>query len=251
MPTNTPKPRTPYTCLRPVRRGGHPPIGRLPHSWTTLPEPAVARAPPGPPRCRHRAPRPPHSPPARPRRRRRRYGDPRGPWRAGGTRCRETGGTLSALGQGRAAVPCPGEGPATETPRCLCELLWRKPSRVGAAETRGSRHGGGQATKASPHEGGQGRRCPHPGRQRPCGPDLHLPSEREQEEGADTSVGPLSALYCACGVRSVYWWTAHSRSCGGVHAGCGDSGSRIANRSSLGSTRAQGASGLEHLTLSR
>lgn len=148
MPTNTPKPRTPYTCLRPVRRGGHPPIGRLPHSRTTLPEPAVARAPPGPPRCRHRAPRPPHSPPARPRRRRRRYGDPRGPWRAGGTRCRETGGTLSALGQGRAAVPCPGEGPATETPRCLCELLWRKPSRVGAAETRGSRHGGGQATKA-------------------------------------------------------------------------------------------------------
>lgn len=158
MPTNTPKPRTPYTCLQPVRRGSHPPIGRLPHSRTTLPEPAVTRAPRGPegaPRCRHRAPRPPHSPPARPRRRRRRYGDPRGPWRAGGTRCRETGGTLFALGQGRAAVPCPGEEPAAETPRCLCELLRRKPSRVGAAETRSSRpwrwaSGQGQPARGRP-----------------------------------------------------------------------------------------------------
>lgn len=48
MPTNTPNPRTPYTCLQPVRRGSRPPIGRLPHSRTTLPELAVPRAPRAP-----------------------------------------------------------------------------------------------------------------------------------------------------------------------------------------------------------
>lgn len=181
MPTNTPKPRTPYTCLQPVRRGSCPRsgasriAGRHSPSWP-CPEPPP-RPPGEPPRCRDRAPRPPHSPPARPRRRRRRYGDPRGPWRAGGTRCRETGGTLSALRRAGPRCPAPGRSGgrkvtgAGKVTGCLCELLSKKPSRVGAAETRSSRPWTGQAAKANPHEGGQGRCCRPPGRQQPSGPD--------------------------------------------------------------------------------
>lgn len=190
MPTNTPNPRITYTCLQPVRRGSRPPLGCLPHSRTTLPEPAVpqapsaapggAPAPPGPGPAAAALTAGPAAPPPPPLRRPARAmaggrdalpGDGRDPLRA------RAGPGRGALPGGRArARELPGacvnfsRGNRAESGPPRCERAWRWASGQG-----------------QPAQGGPGQVLPTLRETTTLWPKPRtLPLEREEEEEADT-----------------------------------------------------------------